>query len=990
MPKVSIIIPCYNYAEFLEPALSSILCQSYPDWEVIVVDDGSADNSAETAENFFSKFPDRKWKLIRQENAGLPSARNAGIRESSGEFILPLDADDMLHPLYLERTVPVLIKTPGLGYVYVIADCFGDEHRTWTGGEFDFGKLLENNLMTCTTLYRKQAWLDAGGYNPNMKHGFEDWDLWVGMAEKGWFGRLLNEPLFLYRKHGSTMLTETYANHDDWSRSRLILNHPSLYPSDLVEKARFIIEKTAELEAVNKNEHAGSADSILMFHYEKPIDPPGVNAGAEMALIHLGRALAKLGKKVTIAGNLTCEEGVYEGVRYVSTGENYDFSVVLNREASNHNVLLVSARADVIEESLKHRNLKSRLLLLQVDSLSVARIPAERINQICDGIFCVSEAQNGLMVQQGIDPSKVTILYNGADPELFQPKPVPRDPHRIAYAGALVPLKGVHNLINAFIEVKKVYSDAILDIFGSADLWSEAEYLDTSKNDPSVTGIHFHGKIPQPQLAEAFSRASLSVVPSLLQRPDPHPLTAMDAQSCECPVLVTPSGGLPETVEDGVTGKVLPDDTAESIRKYILEMLADPQKLRAMGKAGRKRILKKFTWNNAARIVLNTAQPVKPLSSETQTRRAPANSSDNLRTGIISTFNQKCGLATYMAFLLEHYPPESTTIFAEDTADDRIGTDGANVLRCWKRESDDYGDLENAIGKSKIDILHINFQPAFFKKKSFYEMLVRLRNIGVKVVASLHVLEQENSQNVNLARTVDAALFHLPYTKLQWAQFGGNPNSTYIVPHGIPRIPTRPRNEIRQSLGIPDGHQLYVSFGFVEPHKGVLENIYALLNLKGIIPFTYVILGDAHPRNPAGREYIEKCQSVMQQLGLENEIQFMTEFHPEEQIYVMLKAADAIIMNYISNRYESSGATALALSSGNPVVTSNSPSFSDLGSTVIRVTECNTLAKILIDLRQKPHLRKFLQQNSNRIADERSWANTARKIRGIYTEILKN
>ncbi|MBC8277552.1 MAG: glycosyltransferase family 2 protein, partial [FCB group bacterium] len=211
MPKVSIIIPCYNYAEFLEPALSSILCQSYPDWEVIVVDDGSADNSAETAETFFSKFPDRKWKLIRQENAGLPSARNAGIRESSGEFILPLDADDMLHPLYLERTVPVLIKTPGLGYVYVIADCFGDEHRTWTGGEFDFGKLLENNLMTCTTLYRKQAWLDAGGYNPNMKHGFEDWDLWVGMAEKGWFGRLLNEPLFLYRKHGSTMLTETYA-----------------------------------------------------------------------------------------------------------------------------------------------------------------------------------------------------------------------------------------------------------------------------------------------------------------------------------------------------------------------------------------------------------------------------------------------------------------------------------------------------------------------------------------------------------------------------------------------------------------------------------------------------------------------------------------------------------------------------------------------------------------------------------------------------------
>ena len=987
MPKVSIIIPCYNHAEYLEPALATVLAQSYTDWEAIIIDDGSSDNSAETAQKFFDKFPARKWKLVRQENAGLPSARNAGVRESSGEFILPLDADDLLHPLYLERTVPILEKTSNLGYVYVIVDCFGEEHRTWTGGEFDFGKLLENNLMACTTLYRKQAWSDAGGYNPNMKHGFEDWDLWVGMGEKGWFGKLLNEPLFLYRKHGSTMLTETYASYEDWSRSRLILNHPSLYPSELVEKAKFIIERTAELEAVTSDGKTGQADSILMFHYEKPIDPLGVNAGAEMALIHLGRALAKRGAKVTIAGNLPCEEGIYDGVRYVSAGENYDFQEILNKEANDHSVLLVSARADVIEESLKHPHLKTRLLLLQVDQLSVARIPAARINQICDGIFCVSEAQKELMVQQGIDSSKVTILYNGADPELFQPQPVPRDPHRIAYAGALVPLKGVHNLISAFMEVKKVYPNAVLDIFGSAGLWSEEEYLDPEKYDPALTGIHFYGKVPQPELAEAFSRASLSVVPSLLERPDPHPLTAMDAQSCECPVLVTPSGGLPETVEDNVTGRVLPDDKAESILKYLLEMLADPPKLREMGKAGRKRILAKFTWNNAAGIVLNTAESAR--SSEKQPRRTEVISNGNIRTGVLSTYNQKCGLATYIAYLLEHYPPESTVIFAEDSADDRIGTDGPNVLRCWKRESEDYADLERAIGKSNIDILHINFQPAFFRKKSFYEMLVRLRNKGIKVVASLHVLEEENSQNINLSRTIDGALFHLPYIKLQWAQIGGNPHSTYIVPHGIPRIPSRPRHEIRQSLGIPDGYQVYVSFGFVEPHKGILENIQSLANLKGNFPFTYVILGDAHPRNPDGREYILKCQTVMKQLGLENEIQFMTEFHPQEQIYVMLKAADAIIMNYTSNRFESSGATALALSSGNPVITSNAPPFSDLGTAVIRMTEYYTLTKTLTDLRQKPHVRKYLQQKSAGIADDRSWANIARKIRGIYKIILE-
>jgi len=116
----------------------------------------------------------------------------------------------------------------------------------------------------------------------------------------------------------------------------------------------------------------------------------------------------------------------------------------------------------------------------------------------------------------------------------------------------------------------------------------------------------------------------------------------------------------------------------------------------------------------------------------------------------------------------------------------------------------------------------------------------------------------------------------------------------------------------------------------------------------------------------------------------------MTGFHPQEQIYVMLKAADAIIMNYTSNRYESSGAAALALSSGNPVITSNAPAFSDMGQSIIRITEGFTLTKILADLRQKPHLRKYLQQKSAEIADARCWSNTAGKIRDIYKEILKN
>ena len=987
MPKVSIIIPCYNHAQYLESALASVLCQSFMDWETIVVDDGSTDDSARVAESFFAKFPKRDWKLLTRENAGLSAARNAGVAAASGEFILPLDADDMISPVYLERTIPLLEADSQLGYVYVIVDCFGEEHRTWTGGAFNFRKLLENNMMACATLFRKQAWADAGGYNSNMKHGFEDWDLWVGMGEKGWFGKLLEEPLFLYRKHGKTMLTDTYAKHEKWSRARLILNHAKLYPPHTVEKARSIV--AAAEENTDRPDPPAKADkfSILMFHYEKPIDPLGVNAGAEMALIHLGRALAAKGVSVTIAGNLSCEEGTYAGVRYISTGRDYNYAGALAREAGNHSVILASARADVIDESLKYPDITTHLLLLQVDQLIVTRRPAQVINSICEGIFCVSEAQKKLMVQQGIDPSLVTILYNGADPDLFKPAEIERDAHRIAYAGALVPLKGVHNLIEAFIEVRKTYPDAILDIYGSADLWSEKEYIDSSGNDPEITGLHFHGKVPQTELAVGFSQASLSVVPSLLERPDPHPLTAMDAQSCECPVLVTPSGGLPETVEDGVTGRVLPDDSADSIKRYILEMLADPAKLREMGKAGRRRILSKFTWANAAGIVIDT---VNRSSSGTKKVGSPKLTvkRESLKVGFISTFNQQCGLATYASYLLEHYDQDNLTVFAEDTQDDRIGTDAANVKRIWRRNTSDYTLLEKAIHDANIDIIHINYQPSFFRQESFYFMLKRLRQDGIKVFTTMHVLDEEIKEYVLLAQSVDGVMFHLPYLKMQWNQVGGNPDNVFIIPHGIPRLPVKPKEEVRQSLEIPQDHQLYVTFGFVEPHKGIIDNIRNLPILKGQYPFLYVVLGGAHPRNIRGQEYIEKCQDLVTRLGLEENVQFMTGFLPDEHIYVMLKAADAIIMNYQSNRYEASGATALALAAGSPIVASNAPPFSDLGNAVMRITEKFHLAKILFDLRRNNELRETLLQESAKIAAERSWANTAKKVQEAYGKVL--
>jgi len=217
-----------------------------------------------------------------------------------------------------------------------------------------------------------------------------------------------------------------------------------------------------------------------------------------------------------------------------------------------------------------------------------------------------------------------------------------------------------------------------------------------------------------------------------------------------------------------------------------------------------------------------------------------------------------------------------------------------------------------------------------FTAKNFYLMLNRLRREGIRVVVINHVLDEENVYYLALAASVDPALFHLEYSKIQWTQVKGDPSKVYIIPHGVPRIPASPKEVMRKSLGIPDDMQMYVSFGFIEPHKEMLENIQSLAELKGKFPFLYIILGSAHPHNPVGGEYINKCHELTDKLGLQDEVQLMLGYHPNEHIYVMLKASDAIIMNYQSNRYEASGATALALSAGSPIITSNAPPFSDL------------------------------------------------------------
>src|SRR5262249_32672545 len=128
MPKVSVIIPCFNQGQFVDEAVASVLAQTYRDFEIIVINDGSTD---EATNRKLAAYDYPQAQVMHTANQGAAGARNTGIAATSGQYILPLDADDRIAPTYLERAVAALEADARVGIVYCQAELFGEESGPW-------------------------------------------------------------------------------------------------------------------------------------------------------------------------------------------------------------------------------------------------------------------------------------------------------------------------------------------------------------------------------------------------------------------------------------------------------------------------------------------------------------------------------------------------------------------------------------------------------------------------------------------------------------------------------------------------------------------------------------------------------------------------------------------------------------------------------------------------------------------------------------------
>jgi glycosyltransferase involved in cell wall biosynthesis len=211
-PLVSVVMPAFNAARFIEQTLESARCQTFQDFEVLVVDDGSTDDTAAVAQKFCET--DARFQLLRRSHNGLSATRNAGIERTRGEFIAFLDADDVWSPEKLECQMALFRADPRVNFSYT-------NFHFWDG-QLDLEiyyranrplpdcdaarQLIFANVYCISTVVTKRELFDkAGVFDTALLDGCEDWDLWLRLAEHGLYARGTHKPLARYRRWPGNM-----------------------------------------------------------------------------------------------------------------------------------------------------------------------------------------------------------------------------------------------------------------------------------------------------------------------------------------------------------------------------------------------------------------------------------------------------------------------------------------------------------------------------------------------------------------------------------------------------------------------------------------------------------------------------------------------------------------------------------------------------------------------------------------------------------------
>lgn len=256
--KVSVILPCYNYGAFVAETIESALNLDYPNFEIIVVNDGSTDNTKEVLD---ALPPNEKLKIFHIPNNGVANARNVAVKNASGYYIIPLDADDIILPHFIKETISVMEKDPSIDVVYGDYENFGDLTGIAKARPMNIGQFLAINFLPNTMLIKKEMYEKVGGsmVDKNLV-AYIDWQLYINFLAHG--AKFQYHPVVMHRYR-----VKDFGVLRDASKQikKITTLRKILYPFQV--KA---LNKSLEKNYINKDEYKPILAEIqrYLFYYQ--------------------------------------------------------------------------------------------------------------------------------------------------------------------------------------------------------------------------------------------------------------------------------------------------------------------------------------------------------------------------------------------------------------------------------------------------------------------------------------------------------------------------------------------------------------------------------------------------------------------------------------------------------------------------------------------------------------------------------------------------
>jgi glycosyltransferase involved in cell wall biosynthesis len=250
MSLVSVVITCYNLGAYVHDAVASVRAQTWPDLELIVVDDGSNDlGTLQALDDLRAAGVD----VLRIPQGGVPAARNAGMARARGEYLFSLDADDLIDRTLIEKAMRIITADERVGVVYSEVQLFGDQTGPDELPPYRFPDILLQNVIPSAALFRRADWEAVGGYNPNMVDGWEDYDFWLSLIERGCGIVRIPEPLLHYRRHAATRSGRRPREAVVRAYTQLFRNHQRLFTDHFETVVSHILDlrvRLAQAEAI--------------------------------------------------------------------------------------------------------------------------------------------------------------------------------------------------------------------------------------------------------------------------------------------------------------------------------------------------------------------------------------------------------------------------------------------------------------------------------------------------------------------------------------------------------------------------------------------------------------------------------------------------------------------------------------------------------------------------------------------------------------------